>query len=61
MRHKMFAGLPDQPAKNDTGDPFKNFVRQVISVPRDQVKTNLDAEKKAKRKKRASRVSSGKG
>lgn len=61
MRAKMFAGLPDQPAKSDAGDPFKNFVRQVISVPRDQVKAKLDAEKKAKRLKPASRVSSDKG
>jgi hypothetical protein len=63
MRPKMFAGLPDQSAKNETGDPdkFKSFVRQVISVPRDQVKAKLDAEKKAKQKKRSSRVASDKG
>ena len=63
MRPKMFAGLPDQSAKNETGDSdkFKNFVRQVLSVPHGQVKAKLDAEKKARRQKRASRASSDKG
>jgi len=61
MRAKMFAGLPDQSAKNETGDTdkFKSFVRQVLSVPHSQVKATLDAEKEAKKRKRASRASSG--
>ena len=62
-RSKMFAGLPDQSAKNETGDSdkFKSFVRQVLSVPHDRVKATLDAEKKAKKQKRASRASSEQG
>jgi hypothetical protein len=62
-RPKMFAGLPDQSAKNEAGDSdkFKSFVRQVLSVPHSEVKAKLDAEKQAKRQKRASRVASGKG
>ena len=57
----MFAGLPDQSAKNEAGDSdkFKSFVRQVLSVPHDRVKATLDAEKEAKKRKRASRASSG--
>jgi hypothetical protein len=55
----MFAGLPDQSAKNEAGDSdkFKSFVRQVLSVPHAQVKAKLDAEKEAKKQKLASRAS----
>ena len=61
MRPKMFAGLPDQSGGSETGDSdkFKTFVRQVLSVPHSEVVAKLDAEKKAKKQKRASRASSG--
>ena len=63
MRPKMFASQPDQTAKNDTGDfsQFKNFVQRLVAVPHSEIKAALDAEKLAKKKKRASRASSGKG
>ena len=63
MRAKMFAGLPDQSAKNEAGDSdkFKSFVRQVLSVPHSEVKAKLDAEKEEKKRKRASRASSDRG
>jgi hypothetical protein len=63
MRPKMFAGLPVQSAKSETGDSdkFKSFVRQVLSVPHSQTAAKPDAEKKAKRKKHASRAACDKG
>ena len=61
MRPKMFSGLHDQSSKNETVDSekFKTFVRQVLSVPRSEIQARLDAEKEAKKRKRASRASSG--
>jgi len=47
-------------AKDVTGDfeKFKDFARQVLSVPHTEIKAQLDAEKAAKRtSKSASRVS----
>jgi hypothetical protein len=48
--------VPVPSGKNDTGDfdTFKQFARQVLSVPHSQIKAQLDAEKAAlalKRKK----------
>jgi len=48
-------------AKDVTGDfeKFKDFARQVLSVPHSEIKEKLDAEREAKRtpRVRASRVS----
>lgn len=45
---------------------FENLLRRVVQVPHSEIKAKLDAEKRAKRRKRAktspaSRASSGKG
>jgi hypothetical protein len=47
-------------AKDVTGnfDTFKNFARQILSVPHSEIKATLDAEKRKKRTpKSASRAS----
>jgi hypothetical protein len=60
MRPKMFASHPDQTAKNDTSDfaKFTDFMKRLVAVPHTEIKAQLDAEKKAKKQKRASRASS---
>jgi len=57
-----------QTAKNETGDfgKFTDFMRRLVAVPHSEIKAQLDAEKKAKQRKRtsktsASRVSPAKG
>jgi hypothetical protein len=47
---------PTSPAKNVEGDfeHFKNFARRILSVPHSKIKAQLDAEKEAKRKAKAS-------
>lgn len=53
---------PTQSAKNVTGDfgQFKNFVRRLVAVPHSEIKAKLDAEKRAKtRKRKASSRASG--
>ncbi len=55
--------MPNRPktsAKNVTGDfgQFTEFMKRLVTVPHSEIKTQLDAEKKAKALKRASRVSS---
>jgi hypothetical protein len=42
---------PNPSAKNETGDfdKFRDFARQILSVPHSEVKAMLDAEKEAKR------------
>jgi hypothetical protein len=49
-------------AKNVTGDfgQFTEFMKRLVAVPHSEIKAQLDAEKKAKALKRASRVSSAK-
>jgi hypothetical protein len=44
------------PAKNPTGDfgQFTNFMRKLVSVPHDEIKAKLEAEKAAKKRKRPS-------
>jgi hypothetical protein len=58
------ANRPKSPAKNPTGDfgHFTNFMRRLVAVPHSEIKAKLDAEKRAKTRKRkaASRVSSAK-
>jgi hypothetical protein len=58
------ANHPKAPAKNPTGDfgQFTNFVRRLVAVPHSEIKAKLDAEKRAKTRKRkaASRASHAK-
>ncbi len=52
--------VKSESAKDVTGDfeKFKDFARQVLSVPHSEIKAQLDAEKAAERTpKSASRVS----
>ena len=53
---------PTQSAKNVTGDfgKFTNFMRRLVAVPHSEIKAQLDAEKRTKQRKRASRASSEK-
>jgi hypothetical protein len=55
------ANHPKAPAKNPTGDfdKFTKFMRRLVAVPHSEIKAKLDAEKRAKMRKRssASRVS----
>jgi hypothetical protein len=54
------ANHPKSPAKNPTGDfdQFTDFMRRLVAVPHSAIKAKLDAEKRAKmRRKAASRVS----
>jgi hypothetical protein len=55
---------PKQSAKNVTGDfgQFTTFVRRLVAVPHSEIKAKLDAEKRAKMRKRkvSSRASSAK-
>jgi hypothetical protein len=47
---------PKAPAKNPTGDfgKFTDFMRRLVAVPHSEIKAKLDAEKLAKKRKRAS-------
>lgn len=58
------ANHPKAPAKNPTGDfgQFTNFMRRLVAVPHSEIKAKLDAEKRAKTRKRkaASRASAEK-
>jgi hypothetical protein len=55
---------PKPSAKNEQGEfgEFKDFVRRLVAVPHSEIKAKLDAEKRAKTRKRkaASRASSAK-
>ena len=46
------ADLPTTSGKNDTGeyDRFRDFMTRLVAVPHSEIKAQLDAEKKAKRK-----------
>jgi hypothetical protein len=48
------ANHPKSPAKNPTGDfgQFTNFMRRLVAVPHSEIKAKLDAEKRAKMRKR---------
>jgi hypothetical protein len=54
---------PASSAKNETGEfeRFESFMQRLVAVPHSEIKTRLNAEKKAKNPKRASRASSDKG
>jgi hypothetical protein len=49
------ADIPTPSAKNDTGEfgRFKSFLGRLVAVPHSEIKAQLDAEKKAKRKAKA--------
>jgi hypothetical protein len=55
---------PKNPAKNPKGDfgQFTDFMRRLVAVPHSEIKAKLDAEKRAKSRKRnaASRASHAK-
>jgi hypothetical protein len=58
---------PVNPAKNVEGDfdKFSNFMKRLLAVPHSEIKAKLDAERRAKKRKRlkaasASRASDGK-
>jgi hypothetical protein len=55
----MPTNKPAHPAKNESGefDRFQNFMRQLVAVPHSEIKAKLDAEKRAKMRKK-SRTSS---
>jgi len=59
---KRSADHPTRPAKNVTGDfgQFTDFMKRLVAVPHSEIKAQLDAEKKAKAQRRASRASSEK-
>jgi hypothetical protein len=48
--------LPVPSGKNDAGnvDEFTSFMRRLVSVPHSEIKAQLDAEKAAKQKIKAS-------
>lgn len=60
---KRSADHPRTSAKNVTGDfgQFTDFVKRLVAVPHSEIKAALDAEKQAKKQKRASRASSEQG
>ena len=49
------ARLPISPAKDAQGDfaQFKNFMTRLMAVPHSEVKAKLDAEKRAKKRKKS--------
>lgn len=57
------AKRPTTSAKNMTGDfaRFTDFMRRLVAVPHAEIKAQLDAEKKTKKRKRIVRASSDKG
>jgi len=54
------ANHPKPSAKNVQGDfgQFTDFMRRLVSVPHDEIKSRLDAEKLAKMRKRKPQASS---
>jgi len=53
---------PKLSAKNEQGDfdKFTNFMRRLVAVPHSEIKAKLDAEKRARKRKAASRASAAK-
>lgn len=43
--------------KNTEYEAFENFAREVMRVPRSEIKAKLDAEKQAKKRKKAKKSS----
>ena len=50
---------PKNPAKSQTGDSdkFTSFMRRLMAVPHSEIKAKLEAEKRAKKRKRMSKTS----
>jgi len=50
---------PKPSAKNVEGDfdKFTNFMQRLVAVPHSEIKAKLDAEKRAKKRKRTSKTS----
>jgi uncharacterized small protein (DUF1192 family) len=50
MKVEPKACVPDQTAKNETGDfaQFTELMRRVVAVPSSKIKARLEAEKAAK-------------
>ncbi|PYY19461.1 MAG: hypothetical protein DMG60_04185 [Acidobacteria bacterium] len=55
----MATNRPKPSAKNDAGefDKFTDFMRRLVAVPHSEIKAKLDAEKRAKKRKRTSKTS----
>jgi hypothetical protein len=55
------SNTPTASAKNETGDfdKFKDFARQIFSVPHSEIKAELDAEREAKRTSKSASPASG--
>jgi hypothetical protein len=53
------ANRPKPSAKNEPGefDRFKSFMTRLVAVPHSEIKAKLDAEKKAKERKRTPKPS----
>lgn len=54
MKAEPKASVPNQTAKNETGDfaQFTDFMRRLVAVPHSEVKARLEAEKQSKKQKR---------
>ena len=54
------ANHPKPSAKNEKGDfaKFENFMKRLVAVPHSEIKAKLEAEKRSKKRTRASRASS---
>jgi hypothetical protein len=50
---------PNPSAKNEQGEfeRFTNFMRRLVAVPHSEIKAKLDAEKRAKERRRTSKTS----
>jgi hypothetical protein len=59
----MSASLPVNSGKNEAGEfaNFQNFMKRLVRVPHEEIKSALDAAKEVKKRKRASREASDKG
>ncbi len=56
MKSEPNANPSDSPAKDVQGDfaQFTDFMRRLVSVPRSEIQSRLEAEKEAKRSKKSS-------
>jgi hypothetical protein len=68
MEKAITSRRPKPSGKNATGefDKFTNFMKRLVAVPHSEIKAKLDAEKRAKTRRRrstasASRASTAKG
>ena len=61
LYNAAMANVPNLSAKNVQGDfgKFTDFMKRLVAVPHSEIKAQLDAEKKAKRKAKAVSASHG--